>query len=79
VSACGKDAPANEVPAIEAEGLTKRFGDFVAVDDVSVAWGAAKSSACSAPTAAAARPAVIKPSYSQPFSAIAASDDGQAY
>ena len=27
-------ASANEVPAIEAEGLTRRFGDFVAVDHV---------------------------------------------
>jgi ribosome-dependent ATPase len=27
-------AAANEVPAIEAEGLTRRFGDFVAVDHV---------------------------------------------
>ena len=28
-------ASADEVPAIEAEGLTRRFGDFVAVDHVS--------------------------------------------
>ena len=28
-------APADETPAIEAEGLTRRFGDFVAVDHVS--------------------------------------------
>jgi ribosome-dependent ATPase len=29
-----KAASANQVPAIEAEGLTRRFGDFVAVDHV---------------------------------------------
>jgi len=36
-------AAPGEVPAIEAEGLTRRFGDFVAVDHAS------------APTAAASR------------------------
>lgn len=30
-----RPAPAEAAPAIEAEGLTKRFGDFTAVDDVS--------------------------------------------
>ena len=32
-------ASADEVPAIEAEGLTRRFGDFVAVDNVSFRIG----------------------------------------
>ncbi len=32
-------ASADEIPAIEAEGLTRRFGDFVAVDNVSFRIG----------------------------------------
>jgi ribosome-dependent ATPase len=32
-------APADETPAIEAEGLTRRFGDFVAVDHVNFRIG----------------------------------------
>ena len=32
-------APADETPAIEAEGLTRRFGDFVAVDRVNFRIG----------------------------------------
>ena len=42
--------------AIEAEGLTKRFGDFTAVDDVSFEIEKARSSGFSAPTAAARPP-----------------------
>ncbi len=42
--------------AIEAEGLTCRFGDFVAVDHVSFRIERGRSSASSAPTAAASPP-----------------------
>ena len=42
-------------PAIAARGLTRRFGDFTAVDHVSFASSAARSSASSARTAAARR------------------------
>ena len=41
--------------AIEAKGLTRRFGDFTAVDHVSFRSSAARSSASSARTAAASR------------------------
>jgi ribosome-dependent ATPase len=34
-----RPASADEIPAIEAEGLTRRFGDFVAVDHVSFCIG----------------------------------------
>jgi ribosome-dependent ATPase len=42
--------------AIEAQGLTMRFGDFTAVDHVDFRIRAARSSAFSAPTAAARPP-----------------------
>ncbi len=40
---------------IEAQDLTRRYGDFTAVDRVSFAVGRARSSASSAPTAPARR------------------------
>ena len=43
-------------PAIEAHGLTQRFGSFTAVDHVSFRIEREKSSASSAPMAAARRP-----------------------
>lgn len=49
-------AEADAQVAIEARGLTMRFGDFTAVDHVTSASVAARSSASSAPTAAASRP-----------------------
>ena len=34
-----REIPANDRPAIEAKGLTKRFGDFTAADDISFSVG----------------------------------------
>ena len=48
-------ASADETPAIEANGLTRRFGDFVAVDHVSFRIGRGEISASSARTAAERR------------------------
>ncbi len=49
--------PETDAPAIEARGLTKRFGDFTAAERHAVQHRrAGRSSACSAPTARASRP-----------------------
>jgi ABC-type branched-subunit amino acid transport system ATPase component len=50
-----RNAEESEI-AIEARGLTMRFGQFVAVDHVNFASPAARFSASSAPTAAANQP-----------------------
>ena len=47
--------PGEQEVIIEAHDLTQRFGDFVAVDHVSMRIERGRSSASSAPTAAANR------------------------
>ena len=42
-------------PSVELKGVTKRFGDLVAVDDLSLELAGASSSPCSGRAAAARR------------------------
>jgi ABC-type transporter Mla maintaining outer membrane lipid asymmetry ATPase subunit MlaF len=51
----GHDSPdvAAVGPAVVVEHLTKRFGELVAVDDMSLTVPRGRYSACSAPTARA--------------------------